>query len=178
MTLEHYKKVEAALERRQSDLTVIIDQAHKAHPIGTIILNIRNCDTVGITNIYWTWVHRRHRQFYRRSRGSYQWVTVRYHERVKDSAEILNQCGFLLHAIHFSDKSIPCDCINFTCFRALISGARKNGVSETADQGQRFSQRANKRANRRRTLITSPAYLLRIQSRTVQWRYPEWGVLS
>ena len=131
MTPERYKKIKAVLDRRQPDLTVITDQVHKTHNIGAII---RTCDAVGITDIHCTQPKKSYRQFRRRSMGSYQWVTMHCHERIKDSAEILKQRGFKLYAAHFTEKSIPYNHIDYTAPCALILGAEKHGVSDSAAQ--------------------------------------------
>ncbi len=122
MTPERYKKVKAVLDHRQPDLTVITGQVHKAHNIGSII---RTCNAVGITDIYCTEPRQSLWPFRRHFMGSYQWVTIYYRERVKDSAEILKQRGLKRYAAHFSDKSLPCNRIDFTCPCALIPGADK-----------------------------------------------------
>ena len=129
MTPERYKKIRAVLDHRQPDLTVLTDQVHKPHNIGAIL---RTCDAVGIPEIHVTHPKQGYRQYRRRSMGSYQWVNIKYHERIKDSADMLKERGFKLYAAHFSDQAVTYTQADFTCPCALILGAEKEGVSAEA----------------------------------------------
>ena len=129
MTPERYKKIRAVLDHRQPDLTVLTDQVHKPHNLGAII---RTCDAVGIQEIHFTQPKEGYRQFRRRSMGSYQWVDIKCHERIKDSADILKERGFKIYAAHFSKQAILYNEVDFTLPCALMLGAEKAGVSPEA----------------------------------------------
>ena len=129
MTPERYQKFRTVLDRRQPDLTVLTDQVHKPHNLGAII---RTCDAVGIHEIHLTQPRNGYRQFRRRSMGSYQWVNIRLHDSIKDSAESLKSLGFKIYAAHFSEQAIPYNQVDFTLPCALMLGAEKSGVSHEA----------------------------------------------
>ncbi len=49
MTPERHRRLSAALDRRQPDLSVIMEGVHKPHNINAIV---RTCDAVGVLDVH------------------------------------------------------------------------------------------------------------------------------
>ncbi|WP_299728524.1 tRNA (guanosine(18)-2'-O)-methyltransferase TrmH [uncultured Endozoicomonas sp.] len=129
MTPERYRKFCEVLDKRQPDLTVLMDQVHKPHNISAII---RTCDAVGIHEIHTTQPKRSNRLYRRKSMGSHRWVNLQDHRSFEESATALKNRGFKLFTAHFSPDSIPYYDIDFTQPCAIVLGAEKDGVSPEA----------------------------------------------
>ena len=129
MTPERYQKFCAVLDKRQPDLTVLMDQVHKPHNISAII---RTCDAVGIHEIHTTQPKRSHRLYRRRSMGSHRWVGMKDHPSFEAGAAELKAKGFKLFAAHFSPTSMPFYELDFTHPCAIVLGAEKDGISQEA----------------------------------------------
>jgi tRNA (guanosine-2'-O-)-methyltransferase len=126
MSSERYQKVFQMLDRRQPDLTVFMDDVHKAHNLGAIV---RTCDAVGVGEIHAWSTLRRLAVPHLVSGGSKPWVHFKRHRTAQDGVDALKARGFTLAAAHLSDRAVPFTEYDFTQPTALVLGSEKHGLS-------------------------------------------------
>ena len=129
MTPERYRHICDTLDRRQPDLTVIMDGVHKPHNIAAIV---RTCDAVGILDVHAILPNNRARMAAGTAMGSQRWVQV--HKRDERSSVIreLQGQGVQVLAAHLSDTAVPYREVDYTRPTALLLGTEKFGVSDEA----------------------------------------------
>ncbi|MED5239611.1 MAG: tRNA (guanosine(18)-2'-O)-methyltransferase TrmH [Pseudomonadota bacterium] len=129
MTPERYRRICETLDRRQPDLTVIMDGVHKPHNIAAIV---RTCDAVGILDVHAILPNNRARMAAGTAMGSQRWVKVHKHE---DSTPVIRELqgqGVQVLAAHLSDTAIPYRDVDYSKPTALLLGTEKFGVSDEA----------------------------------------------
>ncbi len=129
MTPERYRRICETLDRRQPDLTVIMDGVHKPHNIAAIV---RTCDAVGILDVHAILPKNRARMAAGTAMGSQRWVNVHKHE---DSTQVIRDLqgeGVQVLAAHLSDTAIPYREVDYSKPTALLLGTEKFGVSDEA----------------------------------------------
>lgn len=131
MTPERYRRICETLDRRQPDLTVIMDGVHKPHNIAAIV---RTCDAVGILDVHAILPNNRARMAAGTAMGSQRWVKVHKHEESISVIRELQGQGVQVLAAHLSDTAIPYREVDYSKPTALLLGTEKFGVSdEVAD---------------------------------------------
>ena len=127
MSSERYQRIRQMLDRRQPDLTVFMDDVHKAHNLGAIV---RTCDAVGVGEIH-AWARSRRLAVpHLASGGSKPWVHFKRHRTAQDGIEALKVRGFKIVAAHLSDTALPYTDYDFTLPTALVVGSEKHGMNE------------------------------------------------
>lgn len=127
MRAERFRRLRAVLERRQPDLTVLMDRVHKSHNFSAIL---RNCDAVGVLEanvvppVEGLDVH------HGTSAGSKKWVAVRRHPDVSTAIAHLKKLDFVVMAAHVSHQSTDYREIDYTVPTAIVLGAELYGVSD------------------------------------------------
>lgn len=128
MTARRMQRLAQTLDRRQPDLTVLLDEVHKPHNMAAVV---RTCDAVGVGE-----VHAVARQAFRVSRspsaGVARWVRLRYHPAVEEAVLGLQSGGFQVLATHRSAHSRDFRAFDYTRPTAFLLGAEKQGVSAAA----------------------------------------------
>ena len=103
MTPERYRRICDTLDRRQPDLTVIMDGVHKPHNIAAIV---RTCDAVGIMDVHAILPNNRARMAAGTAMGSQRWVKV--HKRDESTSVIRELQGEGVQVLAaLSDTAIP-----------------------------------------------------------------------
>ena len=102
MTPERFRRLKRALDRRQPDLTVLLDNVHKPHNLSAIL---RNCDAVGIFAVHAVWPSETLRPSHLTSAGAGKWVEIRTHPAVDEAVARLAGDGFRLVAVHPDDAA-------------------------------------------------------------------------
>lgn len=127
MRPERFRRLRAALARRQPDLTVLMDRVNKSHNFSAIL---RNCDAVGVLEAHVVPPEEGLDVHHGTSAGTKKWVRVRHHATTTDAVEVLRQRGFRIVAAHPSPTSVDFRSVDFTSPTAIILGAELHGVSE------------------------------------------------
>ena len=92
MTPERFQKIRDVLNRRQPDLTIIMDNVHKPHNLAAII---RSCDAVGIGDIHGIFSNERKVGANLKSvAGSNHWVHLHIHNSITTVLSNLRSAGF------------------------------------------------------------------------------------
>jgi tRNA (guanosine-2'-O-)-methyltransferase len=129
MTPERFHRLRAALERRQPDLTVLMDQVHKPHNFSAIL---RSCDAVGVLEAHVVAPAGAVAIHHATSAGTKKWIAVRGHASVDEAVRHLRSRGLRLLAAHPSPAAVDYRSVDYTAPTALILGAELHGVSAEA----------------------------------------------
>lgn len=129
MTPERYEKILKVLKGRQTDLTVITDQVHKGQNLSAII---RTADAVGIHRVHAVYKEGVFRAHTGTAMGSHKWVKTTVHRDIVTPIENLQKQGFQVLAAHFDERAVDYREVDYTKPTALLLGAEKWGVSESA----------------------------------------------
>ncbi|MGS2723302.1 tRNA (guanosine(18)-2'-O)-methyltransferase TrmH [Porticoccus sp. GXU_MW_L64] len=132
MTPERFQRIVAVLNKRQPDLTVITDDVHKGQNLSAIV---RTCDAVGIPEIHAVYSKGEYRPHTGTAMGSQKWVHANIWPTVAEPIETLKAQGFQIIAAHLSDKTVDFRQVDYCKPTALLLGAEREGVSDTALRG-------------------------------------------
>lgn len=133
MNPERFARLRGALEKRQPDLTVLMDRVNKPHNFSAIL---RNCDAVGVLETHVVTPPQGLDIHFESSAGTKKWVSVRRHPDVPSAVTYLRERGFALVAAHPSPESVDYREIDYTAPTAIVMGAELDGVS---DEGLRLA---------------------------------------
>jgi tRNA (guanosine-2'-O-)-methyltransferase len=127
MTPERFQKIKNILNKRQPDLTVVLDNVHKPHNLAAII---RSCDAVGISDIYGISSNEQKVGVNLKSAGgSNHWVNLHIHHSVLNVISELKQSGFSIYAANGSAKAIDYRKVDYTKPSVIVLGAELDGIS-------------------------------------------------
>jgi len=129
MTPEREERLSFVLNKRQNDLTVVLENVFDPHNISAVM---RTCDAVGIQEIY-VLNNRipRHKKWGRQSSSSAaKWLTIHQFSDVGECFDVLRKNYSKIFATHLSSSSVDLYDIDFTQRIALVFGNEHSGVSE------------------------------------------------
>lgn len=129
MTPERYARLRAVLDRRQPDLTVLLDNVHKTHNFSAIV---RSCDAVGVFQAHAVWPNPKLRPNHMSSGGTRKWVRVQTHPDLAAAVASLRGKGMQIIAAHLAENAVDYRELDFTRPTAIVLGAELEGVSEAA----------------------------------------------
>lgn len=134
MTPERLEKIKRVLERRQRDLTVVLDHVHKHRNHAAVL---RTCDAVGIQRMHVVVDESEHLPFRGTAMGSQQWVDVCKYSDIKAAVAGVRESfgeekNVQLLVANMSEDAVPYTEIDFCQPTALIMGAEKKGVSDAS----------------------------------------------
>lgn len=125
-TLRRFRRLRAVLERRQPDLTVLMERVHKPHNFSAVL---RTCDAVG--------VHRAHlvptEAFEAKggiASGSHRWVPVVRHGSIAEAVAWLRARSFRIVAAHPDGEAVDFREPDYTRPTALALGTELHGLSD------------------------------------------------
>lgn len=127
MTPERHRRLRRVLDRRQPDLTVLMDNVHKEHNFAAVL---RTCDAVGVLEAHGVWPNPRYQPARGVSAGSGKWVRVHTHPDLGDAITHLQQNGFRVLAATLSPRAVDFRSADYTRPTAVLVGAELTGVSE------------------------------------------------
>lgn len=126
---ERNQKIVELLKRRQTNITVFMDEVHKPHNLAAIV---RTCDAIGIGNVHAVYPEGMLRECHGTAMGSNRWVETHTHKNLQEGLVPLQQSGMQVLAAHFSDRAVDFRSIDYTKPTVLLVGSEKFGVSEQA----------------------------------------------
>jgi tRNA (guanosine-2'-O-)-methyltransferase len=126
---ERFRKIRELLEKRQTDLTLVMDNVNKPHNLAAII---RSCDAVGI--------HQVHAISYRSSiktkqhtaAGASRWLRVRLSESIEPVGDKLREAGAQILVAHYCPEAVDFRSIDYTKPTAIVMGEELKGPSQVA----------------------------------------------
>jgi tRNA (guanosine-2'-O-)-methyltransferase len=131
MTPERFHRLRAVLDRRQPDLTVLMDNVHKVHNFSAIV---RSCDAVGAFEAHAVWPHRELIARHGTASGANKWVRIHTHECMADAVAELKGRGMRIYAAHLSAQAVDFRSVDYTRPTAILLGAELEGVSREAQE--------------------------------------------
>jgi tRNA (guanosine-2'-O-)-methyltransferase len=129
MRPERFHRLRAVLERRQPDLTVLMDRVNKTHNFSAIL---RSCDAVGVLDAHVVPPEHGLDINHSSSGGTKKWVGVRRHEDVSAAIAHLVDRGFRLVAADVAPDAVDYRDVDYTGPTAIVMGAELYGVSAEA----------------------------------------------
>ncbi len=129
MTPERTEKLLKVLSKRQSNLTVVMENVQDPHNISAVM---RTCDAVGIQDIYILNTKiPRHKKFGAKSSSSaLKWLTIHQFDNNEECFAALRKNYKTILTTHLSSNAIGLHDINFTESIALVFGNEHEGVTE------------------------------------------------
>ena len=128
MTPQRFKKIKKVLNKRQPDLSIIMENVHKPHNLAAII---RSCDAVGIGDVHGISSNEKKIGANLKSAaGSNRWVHLHIHSSINQIFSNMRKKGFTIYAANTSERARDYRSIDYTAKTVIILGAELDGVSE------------------------------------------------
>ena len=134
MKPERLEKIKALVDRRQGNITVILEDVVDMHNVGAVI---RTCDSVGIKELYMIYsdpiyIPGRLKVGKLTSGGSRKWVDVHFYEDMVLAFEKIRTKYDRVLATHLGETSKSIHEIDLTASVAILFGNETRGVSQAA----------------------------------------------
>lgn len=129
MLQRRFDRIRQVLDRRQPDLTVLMDQVNKSHNFSAIL---RNCDAVGVLEAHAVPPDEGLPLHHGTSAGTARWIPVHEHPTGPAAIEYLRREGFRVVAAHPDGRAVDYRRVDYTRPTAILMGAELYGVSEEA----------------------------------------------
>jgi tRNA (guanosine-2'-O-)-methyltransferase len=129
MTAERESRLRAVLDKRQGNITVVLENVFDPHNISAVM---RTCDAVGVQDIYVLNTRiPRHKKFGARSSSSAdKWLTIhQFNDAGECFTELRRQYSRIL-TTHLGTDSVSLYAVDLTEPIALVFGNEHSGVSE------------------------------------------------
>ena len=126
MTPERFRRIREVVDRRQPDLTVLMDGVHKPHNLAAIA---RSCDAVGIGVIHTIGRGGGLRLTQKAAGGVGRWVALRRHANAAQALEHLRGQGFRILAAHVDPDATDFRQVDYTGPTVITVGAELEGLS-------------------------------------------------
>ena len=131
-TSRRQERVRGVLERRQPDLTVVLENVHDPHNVSAVL---RSCDAVGVLRVHliYTFEQPPGGVFARTTSASAaKWIETERHGSIADCYTALRANGYAILATTLAEASIDLYTADLTKPTALVFGNEMRGVSPEA----------------------------------------------
>lgn len=129
-TARRFARLKSVLDRRQPDLTVLLENVHKPHNFAAIV---RTCDAVGVYEAHAvTPAGARPALNAAVASGAGGWLRVRAWDELGPACDALADQGFQLVAAHPGAGAVDFRALDYTRPTALLLGQEKDGVTADA----------------------------------------------
>lgn len=129
MLPRRFQRLRDVLDKRQPDLTVLMENVRKPHNFSAIL---RTCDAIGMFEAHAVTNDGQLPTFNSTAQGSQKWIAVQLHASIEVAIQTLKSENFQIYAAHFSEQAIDYRTVDYTQPSAIVFGAERWGVSETA----------------------------------------------
>lgn len=129
MTPERNSRLISVLDKRQHDLTVVLENVFDPHNISAVM---RSCDAVGIQEIYVvnTKAPRHEKWGVKSSSSAAKWLTVHQYDNLDSCILSLRKKYDRILTTHLEEQASDLYDINFTQSVAIVFGNEHAGVSD------------------------------------------------
>ena len=128
MSPERYQRIRNVLAKRQTDLTVCLENVHKPHNVSAVV---RTCDAVGIHRVHTVW-EKKYQLRGATAMGSEQWVRQTNHDNIDEAISQLKRQGMQILVTHLSPTAVGFREVDYTKPTAIIFGQERYGVTDEA----------------------------------------------
>jgi tRNA (guanosine-2'-O-)-methyltransferase len=129
MTPQRDERLTAVLNKRQPDITVVLENVFDPHNISAVM---RTCDAVGIQDIYILNTKIAKHDYFgvKSSSSAAKWLTVHQYTNAQECFAALRKNYNKIYTTHLSSDAVSLYEIDFTDSVALVFGNEHDGVSE------------------------------------------------
>jgi tRNA (guanosine-2'-O-)-methyltransferase len=129
MTPERHERLTSVLNKRQSDITVVLENVFDPHNISAVM---RTCDAVGVQDIYIlnTKIARHKKWGARSSSSAAKWLSIHQFENAEECFLSLRKRYSTILTTHLSSDAVDLYSVDLTKSIALVFGNEHAGVSE------------------------------------------------
>ncbi len=129
MTPERKQRLTSVLNKRQGDITIVLENVTDPHNISAVM---RTCDAVGVQEIYIlnTKIPPHKKWGVKSSSSAAKWLTVYQFENAADCFSSLRNRYSTILTTHLSSDAVSLHSIDLTKSIALVFGNEHSGVSE------------------------------------------------
>lgn len=129
MTPERLEKLTAVLNKRQDDITIVLENVFDPHNISAVM---RTCDAVGVQEIYIlnTKIPRHKKWGAKSSSSASKWLTIHQFEDAEACFSSLRKRYLSILTTHLSSEAVGLYELDLTKSIALVFGNEHSGVSE------------------------------------------------
>ena len=129
MTPERYQRLTAVLNKRQPDLTVVLENVFDPHNISAVM---RTCDAVGMQDIYIlnSKIPPHKKWGTKSSSSAAQWLTIHQFTDAAECFAALRQRFKKIYTTHLSTDAVGLHQLNLSEPVALVFGNEHSGVSD------------------------------------------------
>lgn len=129
MTPARYKRLTSVLDKRQPDITVVLENVFDPHNVSAVI---RTCDAIGIQDVYI--LNDRippHKKWgYRSSSTATEWLTIHQFEDAESCFKEVKEKYENIYTSHLTETSNELYSMELTDSLALVFGNETSGVSD------------------------------------------------
>ena len=129
MTPERHKRLTSVLNKRQGDITIVLENVFDPHNISAVM---RTADAVGVQDIYIlnTKIPRHKKWGAKSSSSAAKWLTVHQYENAEECFSSLRNRYSTILTTHLSSDAVGLHEIDLTKSIALVFGNEHSGVSD------------------------------------------------
>ncbi len=129
MTPEREQRITSVLDKRQENLTIVLENVFDPHNISAVM---RTCDAVGVQDIYVlnTRIPRHKKWGAKSSSSAASWLTVHQYSDAKECFAALRQRADRIFTTHLSSDAVSLYDMSLTDRIALVFGNEHSGVSD------------------------------------------------
>lgn len=129
MSPERYQKIREILSKRQTTLTVCMEQVHKSHNVSAVV---RSCDAIGVHKVHAVWDDKTERLRGGTAMGSQNWVYMQTHDGIEQAVSHLKDQQMQVLVTNLSADAVDFREVDYTKPTAIILGQEKHGATEQA----------------------------------------------
>lgn len=129
MTPERHQRLTSVLDKRQGNITVVLENVFDPHNISAVM---RTCDAVGVQDIYVlnTKIPPHKKWGAKSSSSAAKWLTIHQFDNAEECFSSLRKRYSTILTTHLSSDAVSLHSIDFTKSIALVFGNEHSGVSD------------------------------------------------
>ncbi len=129
MTPERHQRLTSVLDKRQGNITVVLENVFDPHNISAVM---RTCDAVGVQDIYVlnTKIPPHKKWGAKSSSSAAKWLTIHQFDNAAECFSSLRKRYSTILTTHLRSDAVSLHSIDFTKSIALVFGNEHSGVSD------------------------------------------------
>ncbi|MCO5178068.1 MAG: RNA methyltransferase [Thermomicrobiales bacterium] len=133
ITQRRLARMRGTLERRQPDLTIVIEDVHDPHNVSAML---RSCDAVGVSGAHLVYgVDERPELSKGVAASAQRWLDLHNHESIPDCYASLRERGYRIYATSLTHDAVDLYDLDLTAPIAFVFGNETRGVSPAGVDG-------------------------------------------